>query len=162
MKKIIIILFSLIFNSYSYSNEIKFIDLQFLLNNSELYKSIDSSLIEANNKIKAELQLKESEIKKRENELISKRKIISEEEFNKEVLDLNNELKNYNVERNKILNDFNLKKENEYKKFYNKLNQVLIEYSKNENLDIIIDKKYILLSRSDDDITKSVLKLMNN
>ena len=162
MKKIIIILFSLIFNSYSYSNEIKFIDLQFLLNNSKLYQSIDSSLIEANDKIKDELELKASKIKKRENELISKRKIISEEEFNKEVLDLNNELKNYNVERNKILNDFNLKKENEYKKFYNKLNQVLIEYSKNENLDIIIDKKYILLSRSDDDITKSVLTLLNN
>jgi len=162
MKKIIIILFILIFNSYSYSNEIKFIDLQFLLNNSKLYQSIDSSLIEANNKIKAELQLKESKIKKKENELISKRKIISEEEFNKEVLALNKELKNYNDERSNILNDFNLKKENEYKKFYNKLNQVLIEYSKKENLDIIIDKKYILISRSDDDITKSVLKLMNN
>jgi outer membrane protein len=162
MNKIIIILFLLIFNSYSYSNEIKFIDLQFLLNNSKLYQSIDSSLIEANNKIKAELQLKESKIKKKENELISKRKIISEEEFNKEVLALNKELKNYNDERSNILNDFNLKKENEYKKFYNKLNQVLIEYSKKENLDIIIDKKYILISRSDDDITKSVLKLMNN
>ena len=41
------------------------------------------------------------------------------------------------------------------------LNTILIEFSKNNNLELIIDKKYTILSKNEMDFTKEVLELLD-
>tara|TARA_B100002019_G_C21164555_1_gene545127 strand:+ start:821 stop:982 length:162 start_codon:yes stop_codon:yes gene_type:complete len=41
------------------------------------------------------------------------------------------------------------------------LNQILVQYSKDNNIDLIIDKKYTILTKNEGDITNLVLELLD-
>ena len=52
--------------------------------------------------------------------------------------------------RNKKLNEL-----------YTKINEILLKYSEENNIITVIDKKYILLSKTENDITSEILNLLN-
>ena len=100
MKKIFInfffnIFFLILTNSYS-SEKIAFIDLDFVLKNSDIGKSILEDIEKLNNKNINELKMKESELKKNEEEILAKKNILSDEENKKEVELLKANIKNIN------------------------------------------------------------------
>ena len=84
-------LFLSISHSYS-SDKIYFIDLDELIAKSKLGASIVSNLNTINSKNIEKLKLKEKEIKLKENELQAKRNIISKDEFDKELKNLNSKV----------------------------------------------------------------------
>ena len=65
MRKFNIILFILFFTSNSYANNVVYLDIQFLINNSNLGKVYKEELLVIQNKLKSELKSKEDLIKKR-------------------------------------------------------------------------------------------------
>ena len=79
----------------------------------------------------------------------------------KKILFLRNEIKNYNVSRNKIVQDSNQKLFNARAVLLNKLTSILTNYSTDENIDIILPKKNILIGRTELDITNEILEIFN-
>ena len=93
--------------------------------------------------------------------MYSKKNILSEQDFNKEVLNFKKEVSNYNLERKKKSDDINKKRNAEIVNLLKEINIVILKYSKENDLTTIIDKKYIIISKSENDITKNILEKLD-
>ena len=55
----------------------------------------------------------------------------------------------------------NNKKNNLINSLLNKIDKILIEYSKNNSIDVILKKESLIISNSNFDITKNILDIVN-
>ena len=79
----ILIFFFFNLNLVYSDDKVYFIDLDFVLKNSEIGKNILANIEEINNKNIKDLQSKEDELKTLENDIKLKQNIVSKEEFDK-------------------------------------------------------------------------------
>ena len=106
--RISLIFFILLFyNNISFAeNKIVYLDVQFVIDNSELGKFYKKKIKKIKDKNKTELKKDETIIKKKENEIKNQKNILSKEEINNRVKDLNELLKKYQIKisnNNKII-----------------------------------------------------------
>ena len=133
------LLIFLLSTKFSYSENVAYIDIDFIMNNSLAGKSITDKL-EKNFKVKNEkLKKIEEELKSKEKISIAKN-IIIEEEYKIKAESLMKEIKDYKESR-KIFNDFNSQKIKSTKLLLSKINPILADYSKDNSIDIIFQKK---------------------
>ncbi len=152
----------LLFPKVSYSENIVYIDIDFIMNNSLAGKSITSNL-EKSYKIEDDNFKKiGNELKNKEKNLISQKKILNEEEYKKKVNILVDEINNYKESKKIFLKEFNSKKIESTKILLNKINPILADYSKENSIGIILQKKNIVIGKKDLDITQDIIKILNN
>ena len=97
-----LIFYFFLFSTFAYSlSEIAYIDLDVVLKETELGKSILVNLNKINDKNVKDLKNKEEEIKSLENEIKSKKNILSEEKFNKEVNNLRDKINTFRMKKTK-------------------------------------------------------------
>ena len=166
MKKIFINFFFLIFffnfnTSYS-SEKIAFIDLDFVLKNSNIGKSILEDIDKLNNKNINELKKKESELKKNEKEILPKKNILSEEEYKKEVDLLKDKIKKYKILKDDMVSNFQNKKQISLKNFFNQITPIIQNYMDENSINILLDRKNVFIGKTDSDITDSIIEKINN
>ena len=166
MKKIFINFFFLIFffnfnTSYS-SEKIAFIDLDFVLKNSNIGKSILEDIEKLNNKNIKELKKKESELKKNEEEILPKKNILSQEEYKKEVDLLKDKIKKYKLLKDEMVSNFQNKKQTSLKNFFNQINPIIQNYMDENSINILLDRKNVFIGKTDSDITNSIIEKINN
>ena len=95
-KLFFVILFIFIGISNSYSDQkIAFIDLDFVVENTNVGREILNELNSLNNQNIKNLKLKEDELKNQENNIKKKQNIISEVEFNMMINSLSNIFQNF-------------------------------------------------------------------
>ena len=155
------LLIFLLSTKFSYTENVAYIDIDFIMNNSLAGKSITDKL-EKNFKVKNEkLKKIEEELKSKEKKLVSQKNIIIEEEYKIKAESLMKEIKDYKESRKKFLNDFNSQKIKSTKLLLSKINPILADYSKDNSIDIIFQKKNIVIGKKDLDITEDIIKLLN-
>lgn len=162
MKKIIFFLvffFLLPFNLIS--SEISIVDINFLVKNSEKGKKIQKEIDKLNSNQKKIFEKKKNELKKKEQKITSKKNVISEEEFKKEIEIFKSDLNKFNNERKLSIQEMNKKKTNMIAKLIKEINEILINYSKEKNISTVIDKKNVIITRAENDITKEILSILN-
>ena len=160
-----LILIFFLFHNYAFSNEnlnLIIIDLDYVFKNSNVGKKISETsiskkeaLIKNKNKIEAKLE-------KQKNDIMSKKNVLDKKEFEEKVISHQKEIKDYQIKMNndlKKVNDEFIKKNIEFKK---KVDQLLIEYSKENNIDLIVSKNSVVLSNTKIDMTKQILEIVNN
>tara|TARA_E500000178_G_scaffold315876_1_gene335144 strand:- start:565 stop:1080 length:516 start_codon:yes stop_codon:yes gene_type:complete len=162
MKKILIVFFILIFvPKSSYADSLYFIDFKYILNESDAGKKAQNFLkSKLENGIK-KLKDKELNIQEEEKKVIQQKKIVSAEEYKKKVTGLRNKVSALQKERNTLLNDVSklrLKAKNE---LLRNLNPILETYMKEKKIRIVLDKKSILLADENLNITKDIMKILN-
>ncbi len=59
------------------------------------------------------------------------------------------------------IQEMNKKKSNMIAKLIKEINEILINYSKEKNITTIIDKKNVIITKSENDITKDILLILN-
>ena len=165
MKKKLFIYFVFIFISFidiSYSEEkIAFIDMNLVLKNSNLGKSILNKITELDKNNINKLKLQEEEIKKKEIEFKEKRKLLTQDALNNEAKKINDEIFKFRKEKDNMLKQINEIKNTELKKFYEKINPVLDNYVNNKKIDIILDIKLIIMGKSKLYITQDFIDIIN-
>jgi Skp family chaperone for outer membrane proteins len=160
MKKyLIIFIFLLPLNCFA--ENLSVIDINYLAKNSKIGKSINSSLDNDRKKFTKNFENKEKKFQEKNKAILVKKNLITEAEFNKAIQELQKEVSAYNVEKKKTLDEFKKNKEKEFIKLYKKINEILIEYAKENDVNTIIDKKFVIISRTKNDITNEILKVMN-
>ena len=160
-----LILIFFLFHNHALSNEnlnLVIIDLDYVFKNSNVGKKINETsiskkeaLIKNKNKIEAKLE-------KQKNDIMSKKNVLDKKEFEAKVISHQKEVKDYQIKMNndlKKVNDEFIKKNIEFKK---KVDQLLIEYSKENNIDLIVSKNSVVLSNTKIDMTKQILEIVNN
>jgi len=157
-----VLLFFFLHSTYSYGETTTaFVDVEIIMNKSTAGISITNQLSKIKNKEIEKFKKSEGELKIKEEKIISQKNVLSNEEFEKKILFLRNEIKNYNVSRNKIVQDSNQKLFKARADLLNKLTPILTNYSTDKSIDIIIPKKNILIGRTELDITNEILEIFN-
>ena len=143
------------------NGNIAYIDMQFILNKSNVGTSIIKEIDKLNKNLKKNFLILESDLKKREKELITKKNIMETKEFNLLLSKLSTDIKNFKVsKKNKILNLNNKKIEYDLK-LINFIKPILTSYSKSKNISLLFQKKNIILGSVELDITKDILNIVN-
>ena len=163
IKKIIfiIIFFTGISTNIYAENKIAYLDLDFILSNTNVGKSLFKKIQKfESDKIK-ELNDKEQILKDEENKILASKNIISKDELNKNINEFQIKLKNY---KNLRLDEINLLKKKRNEDILNLLKSInpLIEKYMNDNsISILIDKKNIFIADKNFDITKNLIDLID-
>jgi outer membrane protein len=152
--------FSILSNSYS-DDKIKFIDLDSLLEKTNIGKKIIEDLNIANDNNLLLLKPKEEEIKNKQNEINTQKNIISKDELKVKIEEYQKQVSDFQNERQKLIADYNKQKQEKINNFFNQITPIINEYMKEEDLSIIFDKKNIFIAKSDSNITSDIVNIIN-
>lgn len=163
IKKIIISL--ILFISFVYSQnlnaQIVYINLDKVMRDSLVGKSLNEYIEKEQKKIKENFQIKEKEIKDKETKIISQKNILKKEEIQIKIEKLRQEVKTYNEEKKKILKDLQKKKIDQTQQIINNLNPILADYMEKNSISLIIRKKDIIIGRNNLNITSNIISLLD-
>ena len=157
----IIIFFILIPTNIFAENKVAYLDIDFILSNTNIGKSLFKKIQKFESDKINELNDKEKILKDEENKILASKNIISKDELNKKISKFQVKLKNY---KNLRLDEINLLKKKRNEDILNLLKSInpLIEKYMNENsISIIIDKKNIFIADKNFDISKNLIDLIN-
>ena len=108
MKKILIILFTLIYSFNCFAQDgVFFLDIDILINKSNSGKKIVKKLQEINNQNKINIKKDEEDLKKQDEEINKVKNILSEDEFNSKVKILKNRIIKYREKKDKLYVEYN-------------------------------------------------------
>jgi len=154
-----------IFFNFSYSvadTKIAYIDLDNIFQKSNHGKKIISKLNEINNKNISNIKVKENEIIELDKEVKIKKNLITENDLNLMISDLNNKVSDLKIYRDNLIKNYEESKNNEIKEFFTRINPILQDYMRKNSIDFILDKKNIFIATKNNDITDIILELINN
>ena len=163
MKKLLLILIFFLKTTPLYSNiNIVYLDVQYIVDNSNLGKIYKNELKKTQQKNNQDIKKIEINIKDKENDFNIQKNILNDEEKQKKLDELNLMIQNYQITRNnnnkKIVNE-----KNKYsKKILTILNPLLTNYVEKNKIDIVLKKKDVLVGINKLDITNEILNIFNN
>ena len=158
---ITVLFFSFNLTITSANENIRYINVDEILNNSDLGKIIIDKLKKQNDINIDKIKTKENEIKKENEELTKLKNIITEEEFSKKLIILKKKIDDFNILKKELSDELNKFKRKEIKLFFEKINPIIEKYMEQNSIALILDKKNIFVARSDYDMTKELLDLIN-
>ncbi len=143
------------------SEPIAYIDMDFIIKNSEIGKKTLNSINNLNEKNLNEIKNNEKILKDLENDIISKKNIISKEDFDKEVLFFKEKANKFKEDQSKMVEDFNNYKRKEFDGILSKISPIINAYMEKKSVKILLDSKNILIGRSNLNLTNEVIKEIN-
>lgn len=158
----ILLFFQTFANIACAETQVAFIDMQYIMNKSLAGQSLKKQLENVHKKNLDDFKKKEDELKKKEQEVLAKKNILSKEEFQKEISKLRNNVKNYNNDRKEKINSLTKKRLESMEKIIKTLTPILADYSKEKDISMIMDKKNIIIGKTELNITKEILSLLDN
>jgi len=160
--KIIFFVF-LILNFYnvSFAEETYFIDMQKLLNQSKAGKEakdfLKKKIITGDKQFKEEGEL----LKKEEIDLIAKKKTLSTDEYKKTLNQLREKNVKFQRKRANFTRIIATQRADARNRLMQALDPILTKYMSENNIQIIIYKKYVVMANSKLDLTDKVLGIFN-
>lgn len=156
----LIILLSLSQVSFA-EKQIAFIDIDLIMNQSEFgkrsYKKIDDDFIRENEKL---LKIEKNLVSK-EQEILKQKNVLSEEQLNKKIGDLKKEFNDFQRKKRSMNEKFNKMRLDKTNQMVQSLNNILSKYADENDISLIIQKKFIVIAKSGLDITSEILKIFN-
>lgn len=162
MKKKIIIFILLNLISFNSKAEIVYIDINFILNSSEVGKYLNTYIEKINNQASLKYKKIENELIQKEKTLISQQNILDKNEFERKLKTLTTEVQKYRSDRKTSVDELNNIKIKKTKEILSALNPIITEYVETNSISIVIPKKNIVVGKKDLDITNPIIKLLNN
>ena len=166
MKKInfFLLIFLLFFSflSKSFSDEkIVFLDIEFAVNNSNIGKKALNNLNEIRKNEINKLKKIEEELKVKDQNINNVKNIISKDELDKKIKEFKKEIEKFNAKKNQIQKQFAKDKNNKLDELFKKINPLIIKYMDDNSIEMIIGKNNVYLAKSNLDITKDIIELIN-
>tara|TARA_B100000965_G_scaffold250789_1_gene210918 strand:- start:237 stop:749 length:513 start_codon:yes stop_codon:yes gene_type:complete len=158
-----IIIVSLITISFAQSEEqIVYLDLDNIITNTKAGKLIIDELKKSKKTALSKFEKKEKELKEIENNINKQKNIISEDELRKKINSFRKEISIFQNDKQKVINEYNQKKIDEFNKFFKKITPLIENYVKEKKIDIVIDRKNIFLASKKKDITQEIIKIIDS
>ena len=154
--------FFIISGAVKSEQKIVFVDMDRLVSISKPGSSIFNQLKDINNKNLNFLKKEEKKFKEKERKLITQKNIVSEADFQNKVDELKSEIDSYNQNRKKMIEKFNKLKVENTNNLLNLINPILAKYSTENEISIILQKKDLIIGKTELDITDEIIKIINN
>tara|TARA_B100000787_G_C16175175_1_gene288591 strand:- start:1027 stop:1548 length:522 start_codon:yes stop_codon:yes gene_type:complete len=164
MKKIIItsvILFISFANIVCANTSIVFVDMEKIITSSIAGASILKQLTKLNKENLTKFKNQETKLKDKEKKLSAQKNILSANEFQNSLEKLKLEIKKYNTNRNEITNTFKKIQFDAKNKLLQSINPILVDYSNKNSVDMILQKKNIIVGKNELDITNNIIDEVN-
>ena len=157
-----IIVFFFLQNSHLLAEKIVYLNMEIIMKTSKVGKSIIKKINETNEKNLNKFKKIEEDLKNDEQDLIAKKNILSEEEFKKKFDLLKKKINDYKILRQNSIQDITTKRRNASSEFFKKINPILGKYATDNDISFILQKKNIIMGKTEFDITKDILKIVDN
>ena len=164
IKKIIFILI-IFFTTLSLAQseeQIVYLDLDNVINNTKAGKLIINELKKSKKNALSKFEKKEKELKKIENDINKQKNILSEDELKKKITNFRKEISIFQNNKQKVINEFNQKKIDEFNKFFKKITPLIENHVKEKKIDIVLNRKNIFLASKKKDITQEIIKIIDS
>ena len=157
-----ILLFFFLFFSVSIANEnIRFVDINYIVNNSTSGKKLNQVIESKNKKIISELNNLGKKLKEKKDKIVKQKNILKKDELDKLIKDYEIEVKKFEEIRKKKRDNFNNFSINSKKKIIDLLNPLITNYLQKESIQLLLQKDKIIFGDDKLDITKEILKIFN-
>ena len=143
------------------SAEIVYIDMNFVLKESNVGKSLNTHITKIKNKNFTKFKEIEEDLKKKENILLTQQNILSKSEFEKKIKILSSEIDEYR--KNKKISEEELNKLmiKNTKEILELLNPIITNYVESNSIIMVLPKKNIIVGKKNLDITNQIIDLLN-
>ena len=155
----IILLF--IFFPVSAENNIAYLDISLMMSKSLAGQSIQKQLEIKHKKNIENFKKKEKEFKDKEEKILAKKNVLSKEDYENKISKLRTEVKDFRIKRKEAIDSLTKKRLESIQNLLDILSPILGEYSKEKNISVIIDKKYIIVGKTELNITNEILNLLD-
>ena len=160
--KYLIFISSFFFSNIALSNNnIYYIDMNFIMNNSLAGKSIVNQLEIKKKSNFDSFKKEETDLKNEETKLLSQKNILDKDEFKEKVILFKEKVSKYNKKRNKILNNLKNNKNNAQQALTKKLTPILANYAKDNSISFILSKQDIIIGKTELDLTNVIIEILN-
>ena len=160
----ILLFFSISFfvnnSAYAESN-IMYIDLDYIVSNSNPGKKLFEDLKNRENLKINELKEKEKELKNEENKILGSKNLISEDQLKIDIENFQKKLADYKTYNKNEIDKLQNKRNDEVKNLLNTINSIIETYMDENSISIILEKKNIYIAHKKYDITEKLIELIN-
>ena len=143
-------------------DKIAFIDLDLVLKKSKIGQSYLVKINKKNEENIKNLKSKEDVLKKIEDGIKKKQNILSKEELDKEIFSLQEKIKKFRSDKDKIILEFNNMKKENLNNFFNQINPIIQSFMDENSIDILIERKNIFMGKKNSDITETIVKKIDS
>ena len=161
VKFFVVTFLTLIYTYASAEQNIKYLDLKFVLNNSKAGKGAQDFLQKSFKTNQKNFLDKENALKKAESNLLKQKTILSKEEYQKQSDDLRKKVIDYQSQRRASLEKITTQRAEARQKLLEKLDPIMKTYIDENGISLVVDKKNILMGNTDLDITNIIIKKLN-
>ena len=160
---ILIIIIFLAFINTSFSKEnIAYVNVDYLIQNSNIGKKLLANINDKDKKNLDNLKKKNKILQDLESSIKKKKNVISDEAYNKEVIDFKKKFQEFSKEKNKIVKEFNIFKKKEIENIFTKINPIINKYMEENSINLLFDSKNIFMGAKKLNLTDDILKKINN
>ena len=160
--RFIVVTFFLFICTHSFAEQkIVVLDLKFVLNNSKAGKGAQDFLKESFTKNQKIFTDEENKLKEEEKDLLTKKNIITKEEYQKKTDELRKKVIDYQSKRRSSLEKITKQRADARAELLKKLDPILKKYINDNNISIIIDKKNVIMGSTDFDLTNIIIENLN-
>ena len=157
---IFVILF--FFNFSNLNANIVYIDINLILSKSDVGKSLNIYLKKINEENLNMFSEIETQLVKKDKDLIAQKNIIKVEEYEKQFEKLSQEVQKYRQDKKTFQNNLNKIRINNTKKILSFLNPIISNYVESNSISLVMPKKNIIVGKKNLDITDEIIKLLND
>ena len=156
-----IFLFFICIYSSNLNAEIFYIDIDKIINQTNVGKYINQEFQNEKIKINTENLKIKDELKKREESLIAQKNIINENEFNNKLNLFRKDVNDFNQLSQKSNRDLQNKLMKNKANFLRLIEPILLEYVSENNITYLLQKKYIIVGHNDLNKTTDIIELVD-
>ena len=157
---VITYLFFGITNSFA-EDKVVYIDMNKILIGSKVGLSVEKELTKLHETKLDSFKKTEEDLKKKEIDLISKRNILSRDEFDTKVKLLNEDAQKYQEERRKWFDDIAAKRNSARAEVLKSLDPIISNYFEKNQISLILYKRNIAIGNNELDITDKIIDELN-
>jgi len=161
--KFFVVTFLLLVSTYaSAEQKIVYMDLKFVLNNSKAGKSAQDYLQKTFKDNQKKFIDEENQLKEDEKNLIASKTSLTKEEYQKKTDVLRKKVIDYQSQRKMSLEKIAKQRLEAREKLLSTIDPILNKYIQENNISVVVDRKNIIGGQTDLDITKIIIKKLNN
>ena len=159
---LVVTIFFIFINASISKENIAFVNVDYLIQNSNIGKKLLANINDKDKKNLDNLKKKNKILQDLESSIKKKKNVISDEAYNKEVIDFKKKFQEFSKEKNKIIKEFNVYKKKEIENIFKKINPIINNYMEENSIYLLFDSKNIFMGAKKLNLTEDVLKKINN
>ena len=162
LKEIVIIFLSLIFYSnLAFADNTYFVDFTKVLNESKAGSEAQKKLKGKFESESKKFKLEEEKIKKEESDLISQKKVLSNEDYQKKINDLRSKVALIQRSQQESLNSIAASRNKARQTLLMSVTPIIKKYMEENNIRMVLDKQSVILGDTTLEITDKIIDILN-